>query len=701
MRFIEANITKGIAMPRLTHNGRVFDARPDRIDLRDRIYQPKLVSLPASYPEQADIDKSFSAYAKHFVLDQGEEGACTGFGLAAVINFLQLSAKNFDVSGVKLVSPRMLYHMAQLYDEWAGEDYEGSSCRGAMKGWHRHGVCNEQTWPYRDKKGNIKFISPDDKWAQEAAQFPLGAYYRIDITSINDLQSAIHEVGAIYCSGNVHKGWYIGKKNQLSIIKYNSSSIGGHAFALVGYTVDGFIVQNSWGPDWGYCGFAVLSYEDWVRNGSDAWVAVMGAPMAVSNLPTSYSSRSLQESAAFQGEGVGNSSALGKKFSYKNKNVMPITESNAYKHSLVLGNNGMPIHRLVSLENANTAVKAICLDFPKAWFKDLPAGKPRKLAIFVHGGLNSEAESIIRVRMMAPYFIENEIYPVFITWRTSAMESIGGILEDSIRKIFGGLAEMRDEGILDKIKDALAEKRDRAIEVACEKLLVKSLWSEMKQNAAAGAESGAGLALLAGHLLSLKKQVPGLEIHLVGHSAGSIVLGYLLSLMERGLSVNTLSLFAPACTVGFANKYFGDALAAQKITAANTHLDILSDERELADNVGPYGKSLLYLVSRALESRHKMPLLGMESVWRIDGKAEDQWSSDDDVKKALNSWGPYINKISLRVHDKSRKKVLSQVGGNPIKLAHGSFDNDIDVITETLKRIRGGNLIANVENLDF
>lgn len=94
MRFIEANITKGIAMPRLTHNGRVFDARPDRIDLRDRIYQPKLVSLPASYPEQADIDKSFSAYAKHFVLDQGEEGACIGFGLAAVINFLQLSEKN-------------------------------------------------------------------------------------------------------------------------------------------------------------------------------------------------------------------------------------------------------------------------------------------------------------------------------------------------------------------------------------------------------------------------------------------------------------------------------------------------------------------------------------------------------------------------------------------------------------------------------
>lgn len=33
-------------MPTLTYHHRTFDARPDRIDLRDRVYQPKLVSLP-------------------------------------------------------------------------------------------------------------------------------------------------------------------------------------------------------------------------------------------------------------------------------------------------------------------------------------------------------------------------------------------------------------------------------------------------------------------------------------------------------------------------------------------------------------------------------------------------------------------------------------------------------------------------------
>ena len=41
------------------------------------------------------------------------------------------------------VSPRMLYELARRYDEWPGEAYEGSSARGAIKAWAKHGVCLE------------------------------------------------------------------------------------------------------------------------------------------------------------------------------------------------------------------------------------------------------------------------------------------------------------------------------------------------------------------------------------------------------------------------------------------------------------------------------------------------------------------------------------------------------------------------------
>ena len=49
--------------------------------------------------------------------------------------------------------------------------------------------------------------------------------------------------------------------------------------ALVGYTDQGFVVQNSWGPDWGRGGFALLPYEDFMMHATDVWVAQLGVPV--------------------------------------------------------------------------------------------------------------------------------------------------------------------------------------------------------------------------------------------------------------------------------------------------------------------------------------------------------------------------------------------------------------------------------------
>jgi hypothetical protein len=145
------------------NNLTLLDVRPDRIDVRDRPYLPKLVSLPIEYPFPQTIASWFPAYAKRgLILDQGNEGACTGFGLAAVVNYLLFRAQRIEKVRrahpfkSRSVSPAMLYQLARMYDEWEGEDYDGSSCRGAVKGWHKHGVCSVQAWPYQPKK----FIRP-------------------------------------------------------------------------------------------------------------------------------------------------------------------------------------------------------------------------------------------------------------------------------------------------------------------------------------------------------------------------------------------------------------------------------------------------------------------------------------------------------------------------------------------------------------
>src|SRR5688500_8208269 len=129
-------------MPTTILFNRRFDARPDRIDFRDLPYRAPLVSLPDKYPSDQLIENYFPKYsAANLVLDQGKEGACTGFGLAAVVNYLRweravrlaIEAKKASPDNPNRISAMMLYLNARLYDEWKGEDYEGSSCRGAMK----------------------------------------------------------------------------------------------------------------------------------------------------------------------------------------------------------------------------------------------------------------------------------------------------------------------------------------------------------------------------------------------------------------------------------------------------------------------------------------------------------------------------------------------------------------------------------------
>jgi len=104
------------------------------------MFQASLIEVPTERP-LAEYLK-----ARVPILNQGQEGACTGFGLATVIHYLLRTRR--VVPDRAEVSPWMLYEMARRYDEWPGERYEGSSARGAMKGWHKHGICAEKLYPF-------------------------------------------------------------------------------------------------------------------------------------------------------------------------------------------------------------------------------------------------------------------------------------------------------------------------------------------------------------------------------------------------------------------------------------------------------------------------------------------------------------------------------------------------------------------------
>ena len=156
-----------------------------------------------------------------------------------------------------------------------GENYEGSSARGAMKGWHKHGVCSEALWPYK-----VSSSKDDDLTATRSADARrrlLGAYFRVNHLDLVAMHSAICEVGVLYATGQVHSGW--DKVGTDGIIPQRDKIEGGHAFAIVGYDADGLWIQNSWGKDWGRRGFGRISYDDWLTNASDVWVARLAVPI--------------------------------------------------------------------------------------------------------------------------------------------------------------------------------------------------------------------------------------------------------------------------------------------------------------------------------------------------------------------------------------------------------------------------------------
>ncbi|MEQ8205336.1 MAG: C1 family peptidase, partial [Woeseia sp.] len=226
-------------------------------DFRDWTYQPALVQLAN------EIERPTRLH----ILDQGSEGSCTGFALAAVVNLQRAQCRRRGT-----VSPRMLYEMAKRHDEWRGDSYDGSSCRGAIKGWYNMGVCLDRTWPYKDGKQGMLTI----KAAKEARENTLGAYYRLG-TRVSDFHAALNETGVIFCSADIHAGWSKPSR-KTGIIPLRDEPEGAHAFSIVGYNNKGFWIQNSWGRKWGQEGTALWLYEDWQHHLLDAWVLRLALP---------------------------------------------------------------------------------------------------------------------------------------------------------------------------------------------------------------------------------------------------------------------------------------------------------------------------------------------------------------------------------------------------------------------------------------
>lgn len=620
----------------------VLSAIPDPVDFRDLMYLPTLVQVPRESPVELHLARGIP------VLDQKREGSCTGFALASVIHTL---VRLRDNALPYRASPHMLYEMARRYDEWPGEKYEGSSARGAIKGWHKHGVCREGLW-----KGAL-----DGEVSRDALSLPLGAYYRVNHRDLVALHAAISEVGVLYATTQVHAGW--DEVGESGIISCSEDIVGAHAIALVGYDNGGFWFQNSWGTKWGKGGLGHISYDDWLANATDTWVCRLGAPVAIE---LRSSTAELHSAAVPRSDAVS--------LRDLRRHIVSIGNDGRLKESGDYGTSAADVDALVG-ECRTTLTR---------WKEE---GKPQRVLLYAHGGLVDEASAVQALADFLPVFMAGGVYPISFVWHSDLWSTLKNILSDAMRR-------RRPEGFLDSTKDFMLDRLDDALEPLARLLGGKAQWCEMKENAllaTTGSDAGGatgGARYLADRLVqALGREV---EYHVVGHSAGSILHAPLVQYLATrgpiasgpmaggiglGVPIKSCTLWAPACTTRQFKESYLPLIGAgiERFSAF-----VLTDKAERDDNCARiYNKSLLYLISDALEDEARIPLLrdgrpilGMRKFLEADPELVSLFRS---------------GRAELVVAPNTEPDPAQRSGARH----HGDFDNDAATIAATLQRITG------------
>ena len=302
---------------------------------------------------------------------------------------------------------------------------------------------------------------------------------------------------------------------------------------------------------------------------------------------------------------------------------------------------------------------------------ELPAGQKLRLLFYAHGGLVSEASGLQIANKHIDWWRRNGVYPVYFIWETGFFETIGQLLgraQQGSRAVTRGLADFTTDPLL---------------EIGARVLQGPRIWGGMKSSAehamdppSGNGDIGGGAHYVARKLKAFCDAHAGqLELHAVGHSAGSIFHSHFLPL-AHGLGVptfRTAHFLAPAVRVDTFRQHLleqiGPGRAAESLTLYTMRRDF-----ERQDNCAHvYRKSLLYLIFNALEDRRATSILGLEESLR----------GDADLKRLFGLAGPSATPSSVvwspTPGDTGRSASTSQ--------SHGGFDDDAPTMNSIVRRV--------------
>jgi hypothetical protein len=485
----------------------------------------------------------------------------------------------------------MIYECARLKRQ-AGDD-EGVSLRDVIKGFYNYGVCRDALWPYvaGAEPGQLSI-----ERARDAKNLSLGAYYRLR-PNLNTYHAALHETGALLVSAELHDGWRHDRVRAADgeIVAPRPGQARGdlglerHAFVVLGYTPEGFLVLNSWGADWGgwappgeapVPGLALWRYDDWADTIMDGWVLRLGVGAA----------EAFEFSIGDQGLGFG-AEAPDSQTRVRSTPVHAILGNFLHLDDGDFVASGAFVSTRRTLDETRRLLE-----------EDAAMPRPyRGVLLTFAGGLTGLRDATDHVARWKRLVRDAGWYPFSVLWCVDYVEQAQSILDGVFAD--AGKRAGAPGPRLDRVIEELAHGVGRAI------------WRDILRAAERAARPGGPLHDLARAGAGLAARRPGFGLRIVSESEGAIALAALLRAMrtepfaaEAGAffeMLESVDLVAPPLE---ANEFAAltadlDAgwTAARPDRRLFVHLPDARDEKRLA--VPPYGLSYFELVRRAFAGR--------------------------------------------------------------------------------------------------
>jgi C1A family cysteine protease len=253
----------------------------DDVDERDKT---NFIDTSAGLPVSVDLREWCSP-----IENQGAINSCTAHAAITLVEYFQKRASGKYLDASRLFLYKVTRNLLKYQED------KGANARTTMKALAMFGVPPEEYWPYDQTK---LYEEPPAFCYALASEYKALEYYRIDVKDVtrdvvleqikaNLAANRPLMFGAILHQGCANQAMKTGK---FPVPSDSDTNWFGHTMAAVGYddtikiqnadstdieTTGAFLIQNSWGTDWGDSGYGWLPYEYVLRPLSNDWWTIL------------------------------------------------------------------------------------------------------------------------------------------------------------------------------------------------------------------------------------------------------------------------------------------------------------------------------------------------------------------------------------------------------------------------------------------